>query len=168
MAKRIMLPGVPPQLVDPGKLNTIIRLAVSGISEHELLEAIGKVFPKDDSRMLLRAAMLRVNENASVDPTVVAAWTFEAARELYRKMVEAEDCGGALRALKFMNDVAGYLALCRETEDGDEEDDKEVVSVDVRKPKAQAKKAKRQPATSAAGEPDVGAAPSRQDGAAVP
>jgi hypothetical protein len=142
--------------VDPAKLNQIIRWVVSGASEYEICDAIAKEFPGVDQGEMLHAAMRRVAENADVHPTTVAAWTFEAGRELYRRMVEANDFSGALKALKFLNDTAGYLATSK-----DEDDD------DVREPSTEKERISKAPARALTAEPVGSGSPPAADGGEV-
>lgn len=100
----------PAKLSKAGQINQVIQWAVSGSTEHEICEAIAATFPEEEPTMLLAAAMRRIADNANADPSLIRAWTFEAAREMYRRQVEANDFGGAVRTLKFMNEVAGRFA----------------------------------------------------------
>lgn len=91
----------------PAALNQVVRWIVTGATEHEVGEAIAQQWPDTEARPLIVAAMAKLAENASADPSAVRGWCFEATREVYRLAIAEKDLGVALRAAKQLNDLAG-------------------------------------------------------------
>lgn len=84
----------------------MLKWVLVGQTEQDIREAVEHHFPGDDSRELLGAVMIGLQETANFSPDVVIGWCFESCRDLYRRMVEAADYAGALRAVKMMADIA--------------------------------------------------------------
>lgn len=85
---------------DPAQLNQTVKWILSGATVFDITEAIGQNFPETDANALIMEAMRHFEKNATFDVDVVRGWCFEATRDLYRRMVEANDLKGALGAVK--------------------------------------------------------------------
>jgi len=109
MSKKKTKALAPAPAFDLKQLDEVVKWAVSGASEQNILEAIDETFPGSDGRQMLGAAMMQISKNADADPLVVMAWTFEAAKYCYQRMVDANDFAGALKALKYMNELAASM-----------------------------------------------------------
>lgn len=102
------------------QINQVLEWIVAGNTEHDIRESIAKHYPGVDASMLIARAFMRIASDSRATPEGVIAWTFAAGRHIYKKMVEANDFGGSLKALKFIQDTAVRLKPMK-----DEDEDKE-------------------------------------------
>jgi len=93
----------------PAQINQVLEWIVAGNTEHDIRESAAKHFPGVDASALIARAFMMIADESSADPRGVMAWTFAAGRHIHRKTVEANDFGGALKALKFIQDTAVRL-----------------------------------------------------------
>jgi len=91
---------------DPKAVGQVYRWILAGASERDIHEAIAAQWPDAEARPLIAEAMRELMDAASPDPELVGAWCFEAARDLYRRALEQDDFGAAMRALTFLRDHA--------------------------------------------------------------
>lgn len=97
---------VPPQ-VDPTRVEQVLAWLIEGHREHHVVEAVVHHWPDQNVRDLMFAIVDRLKKAGSWSPGAVRGWCFEAAKDLYRRMVEIGDFAGALRAVKQIHDMAG-------------------------------------------------------------
>ena len=111
-----MIPWAPPFLspqilaasvIIPFPVSSRFLWILSGASEHDIRDAIAKEWPEADAAPLIVSAVTAFEKAGEFNVGVVAGFCFEAYRELYRKMVEAGDYQGALKAVKLISDLAG-------------------------------------------------------------
>jgi len=111
-------------------VNQVLKWVIAGGTEQDIREAVAHHFPGEDVRELLGAVMLVLINAASFDRDVITGWCVEAYRDLYRRMVEAADYAGALRAVKLLADLArDHVPSPREEEDSEDLDPAERGSV---------------------------------------
>jgi hypothetical protein len=90
----------------PAQVNQVVKWILTGTTSFDIFEAIAATYPGTQAGPLMLEAM-RYFENASAfEPGIVRGWCFEAARDLYRRMVECGDFAGALRAVKQIQEMA--------------------------------------------------------------
>lgn len=105
---------------DPAKVNQVLKWVLAGSTAQDIREAVEHHFPGEDSQGLLAAVMIGLEQTARFTPDVVIGWCFESCRDLYRRMVEAADYAGALRAVKMMADLAvNHVPSAEPESDGD-------------------------------------------------
>lgn len=79
---------------------------VSGCNEFELLESFTTQFPDADKNIVLPEVMELFKRASDFDSDVLIGWCLESARDLYRRMVLANDFNGAIKAVKLIADFA--------------------------------------------------------------
>jgi hypothetical protein len=77
-----------------------LRLLVEGVTDDDALDDLSRKFSEAEARAGLDAAVERFCLAAACDRTVVIGWALEAYRETYRRALEADQFGEALRAVK--------------------------------------------------------------------
>lgn len=113
------MPAAPKRIAAPftdPEIGAVVKLILSGKNAFEFFDETQRQFPDRDTTALVMAAMDYFERQAEFVPDVVLGWCFEAARDLYRRMVEAEDYAGALRAVKQIAEMTKHVHR-----DGDEE-----------------------------------------------
>lgn len=100
----ILAPATP---VDPARVEQVLEWLVAGHREQHVVEAIEHHWPDQDMRGLMLAVVGRLKKAGEWSGVAVRGWCFEAAKDLYRRMVEIGDFAGALRAVKQIHDMAG-------------------------------------------------------------
>jgi hypothetical protein len=90
----------------PAEVQQVVGWILTGAGMYEIYEAIETTFPESSPAALLKEAMDSFEQAANFNPEVVRGWCFEAARDLYRRMVETGDYPGALRAVKQIAEIA--------------------------------------------------------------
>ncbi len=93
-------------VLDPKKVTQVFMWIVQGQTEGHIREAIEQLWPADDPRPLIIAAIHQLTESAKFNADIVRGWCFEAYRELYRQMVAMGDFPGALRAVSKLETMA--------------------------------------------------------------
>lgn len=88
----------PPPPLDP--IAQVFGWIISGAAEHEIIEAIDKLWPDAKPKPLIAAAMKRITAEADVDRATLMGWCIAATRAIYQRAVEAGDHAAALRAVK--------------------------------------------------------------------
>jgi len=73
---------------------------LKGHADQDILEAIAEKFPGQPIPAIITAALDQFRAIGRTDEHLIRGWCREAARELYRNMVEIGDFGNALKALK--------------------------------------------------------------------
>ena len=118
MAKRKKSIVVKPNEAEK-KLNQVKRWILDGCSEFEITEAAARLWPGEKIKPMIGAVMDGLCDSSQFDTRVVVGWCFEATRDLYRRMVEAEDYQGALKAVKQMTELGSkyHVPIEQETED---------------------------------------------------
>jgi hypothetical protein len=105
------------------KVNHVLKWVIAGGTEQDIREAVAHHFPGDDPHELLGAVMLGLINASNFDRDVITGWCVEAYRDLYRRMVDAADYAGALRAVKLLADLArDHVPSPREEEDDEDRD----------------------------------------------
>lgn len=93
--------------VPPDRVHQVFGWIIAGQTEHDIVGAIKQHWPEADAAPLIVAAVGRIEKAGQFDPGIVRGWCFEAYRDLYRRMIEVGDFGGAMRAVKLITDFAG-------------------------------------------------------------
>lgn len=93
---------------DPAQVYQVYQWALAGNSEHDIRGAIKEQFPDADATPLIVAAITKFEEAGAINTDIVLGFCMEAYRDLYRRMLEAGDCEGALKAVKLMADLARH------------------------------------------------------------
>lgn len=81
-------------------LAQVLAWVLEGASARDLKEAIAANFPEEDGEALIISVLRDLEKSAARSPDVMIGFCLEASRELYRRMTEAGDYPGALRAIK--------------------------------------------------------------------
>jgi hypothetical protein len=95
-----------PGLPDPSQINQVVKWVLLGTTEFDVVEAIKENFPGTDAAALMLGAMRHFERASQFHPDIVRGFCFDAARDLYRRMVECGDFAGALRAVKQIQEMA--------------------------------------------------------------
>lgn len=98
--------AAPASPVETGRVEQVITWLVAGHSEHNVVEAVQHHWPDQNMRDLMLAVVGRLKKTGEWSGPAVRGWCFEAAKDLYRRMVEIGDFAGALRAVKQIYDMA--------------------------------------------------------------
>lgn len=93
-----------PAKADDAATGQVVRWLLDGATERDIAAGIAEKWPDADSRPLIAAAMMEISASADADPSLVQAWCFEAARNIYRQALANGDFGAALRALKMVQE----------------------------------------------------------------
>lgn len=100
----------------------VMRMIVSGASEQDIKTEIADLWPTEAAEPLIVAAMKSISSSANFDPGIVAGYCFEATREIHRRMLEAKDHGGALKAVKQLAELSRYVPTDDDETEATEED----------------------------------------------
>lgn len=79
---------------------------LDGQSKGAVLDAIVKLFPKEDPAKLLKEAQQSFALISTEDRGAILGWCMEATRELYRQLKQVGDYEGALRAVAQLHKLA--------------------------------------------------------------
>jgi hypothetical protein len=104
-------------------------MILSGATEHDVAVEVKTLWPKDDHKPLIVAAMASLNASSNFDPSLVIGFCFEATREVHRRMLEAKDHSGALKATKQISELTKYV---RADETDEEEETEQTPPTDSR------------------------------------
>ena len=85
---------------NPGQINQIVKWALAGATEQDLIEAIEKHYPRASPPALLNAAAKQLLDAGNSDHQAVIGFCTLATRDLYRRCLETGDFSVALAALK--------------------------------------------------------------------
>ena len=83
------------EMTAEAKLNQVYNWILSGASDYDVIEAVQAAWPGEPIKPLLKAAVRKMQEAASIDADTVVGFCFAASRDLYRRMVEFGDFTGA-------------------------------------------------------------------------
>ena len=97
-------PAVEPPPAD--RIEQVFRWIVEGHTEQDVDEAVAETWPDQAAQPLIVAAVVKLAKAGKLDAGIIRGFCFEAFRELYRKMVEAGDLAGALKAVKEIDEMA--------------------------------------------------------------
>jgi hypothetical protein len=92
---------------DDEQVNQVVKWILAGQMTFDIVGACKQHFPGADPGKLILGAMMYFDRQADYDSRLVNGWCFEASRELYRRMIEAGDYTGALRAVKQIQGMTG-------------------------------------------------------------
>jgi hypothetical protein len=95
--------------VDAAKVRAVFDLIVEGRSEPEVAEEIERLWPDEDARPLIVAAVEYLNDPTMDDGLAVTRWGIAATQSIYRKAVEEGDLTNARLAARQVADLAQRL-----------------------------------------------------------
>ncbi len=102
------------QNVDP--VSQVMTWIIAGATERDIRASIAEHFPKLKADSLIASVMEDLEKSGGSSPDVILGWCFEASRDLYRRMVEAQDFAGALRAVKQIAELTRNVQIDPEDE----------------------------------------------------
>lgn len=88
------------------RVEQTVKWMLTGARDADVVEAIRTLWPDQELRPLISAAVAQLADSGQFSGRVVRGWCFEATKDLYRRMVEIGDFAGALRAVKMLADLA--------------------------------------------------------------
>lgn len=100
-------PAIVPPPVDPERVEQIVKLILQGKRDFDVIRYIRRAWPDQDPAPLLIACGGHFQKQADFKPAVILGWCFSATMEVYRRMLEAGDLVGALRAIKQLRELSG-------------------------------------------------------------
>lgn len=99
--------GLLPIPTDHGRaVEQLLRWIAKGASPIEQAEALARHYPAANPANVYRDALAQVASLADPHPTLTRGFCFLAAQELHRRAVESGDLSAALRALRFLAQLA--------------------------------------------------------------
>jgi hypothetical protein len=92
----------------PDQIEQVRQWLIDGARDHAVIESTRKAWPEwsADPMPLLMAALGEIRDSADFDSTTLLGWCFEATKDVHRRMIEAGDYAGALRAIRQLADMA--------------------------------------------------------------
>jgi hypothetical protein len=103
------------EMSEAAKVHQVYNWILGGASDFDVIEAMHAAWPGESIKPLLKAAVRKMQEAASIDAATVVGFCFAATHDLYRRMVEIGDFTGALKALKQLETIATkYGSLAKE------------------------------------------------------
>jgi len=103
-------PEPPPSKPGDGELSEraaiALKMLLDGQSERTVRKAIAAQWADADAEQIMGEVFDHLVQSARIDRDALLGWTMQAARELYRKAVEAKDIEAALKVLKEIRQLA--------------------------------------------------------------
>jgi len=96
-----------PSLADLERAEQMLRWITTGASYTEIIQTARQQWPTEDPARLYASAVEQLTSAGNADPAIIRGFAIEAARELYRRLVENGDLTSALKALKLLYDFQG-------------------------------------------------------------
>ena len=100
-------PAIVPPPVDPERVEQIVRLILRGKRDFDVIRCIRRSWPDQDPVQLLAACGAHFQKQADFKPAAIVGWCFASTMDVYRRMLEAGDYVGALRAIKQLRELSG-------------------------------------------------------------
>lgn len=92
----------------PEQIEQVRQWLIDGHRDHAVLTSTVQTWPEwsADPMPLIAAALDEIRESAEFDSKTLRGWCFEATKDVHRRMIEAGDYAGALRAIRQLADMA--------------------------------------------------------------
>jgi len=105
-----------PLAVPLGPKGQVIAWLLDGRRDEDILADLTIYFPDVRAKAVLAEVVEHFEAIATGDKTVLVGWAIEALRDLYRRMIEAGEFEGALRAVKELAALVGKHKSARSGE----------------------------------------------------